>query len=52
LETFQLGGRTVTSVEALHRFFAALNAQPNVSVPARRTSQDDAVEAQLAARGI
>src|SRR5262245_65019394 len=52
LETWRLGGRTVTSVEALRRFLVAL------SNPARRAgsgadpSQQAAVEAQLDALGI
>jgi hypothetical protein len=50
LETVQIGATTCTSVEALRRFFAALNNQTN-QVP---TSNDrhERAEKQLAERGI
>jgi hypothetical protein len=50
LETVKIGGTTCTSLEALRRFFAALNNQPN----RLSTSNDrhERAEKQLAERGI
>jgi hypothetical protein len=53
LETTKVGGSTCTSVEALERFFAALNNAPVPGKPLQKRKQhDEAVERELAARGI
>jgi hypothetical protein len=52
LETVKVGGATCTSADALKRFFAKLNGQPTRAPAARKPGQDEAVERQLAARGI
>lgn len=51
LETTKVGGATCTSVEALRRFFAALNGQEAPSTPERGGDRGQRVERELAARG-
>lgn len=52
LETVMIGGRRVTSVEGLRRFFAALSRQDAVLEPAPSGQQDDAVENELIRIGL
>jgi hypothetical protein len=52
LEIIRVGGTTCTSVEALGRFFTALNGDRPRETPAGRERHDAAVERQLAERGV
>ena len=57
LETVRVGGTTCTSVEALRRFFAALDASETAStlpaaIPQTALSQAERVDADLARMGI
>jgi hypothetical protein len=52
LETIKIGGSTCTSTQALARFFAALGSGPPTPAPRRRATHDDAVAAELTARGL
>jgi hypothetical protein len=51
LETCKVGGTTCTSVEALRRFFAAINGEP-APAPEPKVARDERVERELAAVGI
>jgi hypothetical protein len=50
LETVKCGGSTVTSVEALERFHAAINSAPTPIVAP--TIDHEAIERELAAHGV
>jgi hypothetical protein len=52
LEVVKIGGATCTSVEALQRFFSALNGDARPAPAARQSRHDEQVERELAARGI
>ncbi len=53
LETVKIGGATCTSVEALERFFAALNNAPVPEKPNQtKQEHEHAVERELGERGI
>jgi hypothetical protein len=43
LETIRIGGRTCTSIEALGRFFAALNHAPSRELPVAKNINDEKV---------
>lgn len=56
LETFKIGGRRFTSLEAIARFIAAQNADDApatpVITPAQRRRQAEAAQAQLERMGV
>jgi hypothetical protein len=52
LETVKVGGRTVTSFEALSRFFSALNRQSICGNSVATSEHDEKVAAELRSMGI